>query len=94
MITIHVEEIPDVYVDGTILPPYMGVKVEREPRPAVDILRVLYPPTAVLHGDRYETWLTKLVCRNGLPWKYIPVCRRVGVDIRVEYQGRVLSFRA
>ena len=35
MITIHVEEIPDVYVDGTILPPYMGVKVEREPRPAL-----------------------------------------------------------
>lgn len=90
MIALIVEEIPDVYVDGVLLPPYMGVEVEREPRPAVD----LYPPTTALHGDRFETWLTKLVSINGVPWKYIKVCRLMGVPIRVEYEGRALHFDA
>lgn len=94
MITIHVEEIPDVYVDGELLPPYMGISVEPVPRPQIDFLRVLYPPHTIIAGDQFATWLTKLVCRNGMPWKYIRVCRLVGQDIRVEYEGRVLHFRA
>lgn len=94
MITIRVEEIPDVYVDGELLPPYMGVKVVPEPRPALDILRIFYPAHTVLHGDRFETWLTRLVCRHGMPWKFVPVCRLYDVDVRVEYQGRTLHYRA
>jgi hypothetical protein len=94
VITFRVEEIPDVYVDGTLLPPYMGISVEPESRPEVDLLRMLYRPYTIMAGDRFETWLTKLVCRNGMPWKYIRVCRMCGQDIRVEYEGRVLHFRA
>lgn len=93
MITIRVEEIPDVYVDGELLPPYMGISVEEVARPLDEIISVLFP-TKIRKPVEYETWLTKLVCCNGLPWKYIRVCRLIGQDIRVVYQGRVLSFRA
>ena len=94
MITIHVEEIPQVYVDDKLLPPYMGVAVERQHRPEVDILRVLFPATTIIAGDVFETWLTKLVYRHGEPWKYIRVCRLHGVEIRVEHEERVLRFQA
>ncbi len=94
VITIRVEEIPDVYVDGELLPPYMGITVERVERPAVDFMRMLFPAHTIIAGDEFETWLTKLVCRNGMPWKYIRVCRLIGVPIRVEYQGRTLQFDA
>lgn len=94
MITIRVEEIPDVYVGGELLPPYMGVTVEPVKRTQVDLVRALFPAHTIIAGDQFETWLTKLVYREGLPWKYIPICRLIGQDIRVEYEGRVLSFRA
>ena len=89
---IRVEEIPDVYVDGERLPSYMGVYIEEVED--YSLIDVLYAPTRIRHPQRFETWLTKLVCRNGQPWKYIRVCRLCGVAIRVEYEGRVLHFNA
>ena len=83
-----------VYVDDAPLPLYMGVSVRRHERGAVDSLRMFFPPTTVLAGDTFETWLTKLAHRNGMPWKYVPVCRLFDVDIRVEVEERTIFFRA
>lgn len=83
-----------VYVDGEALPLYMGVTVRRQERAAAESLRMLFPPSTILAGDTFETWLTKLAHRHGMPWKYVPVCRLFDVDVRVEVEERMLYFRA
>ena len=83
-----------VYVDDEALPAYMGVSVRRQERGPVDSLRMFFPPNTVLAGDTYETWLTKLAHRHGVPWKYVSVCRLFDVDIRVEIEERTVFFRA
>jgi len=88
------DEHPLIYVDGDLLPPYMGIRLAEDHDTLLDqMVSVLFSNTYRRHQS-FQTWLTRLVLRGGVPWKYIDVCRLYGVRVEVHYEGRVLHFEA
>jgi len=86
---------PLVYVDGDLLPFYMGIKIEPRERDIIaDLSDMLFPRERIARPQQFDTFLTKLVLKHGMPYRYIPICQLFNVQIRVEHQQRVLLFHA
>jgi hypothetical protein len=81
-------------VDGDLLPPYMGIRLERSYSTLMDQLVSALFSDRIAPRQDFDTWLTKLVCDAHGPREYVSVCRLIGVRIEVHDGDRVLHFVA